>query len=119
MRTFTLNSPCFEESRDAVDSDVFPPNNPYYGSAYKDRDDWLRWGPGPEDDGVTYAEDAVWELHVMILDELNANVCKRVPISDAFRSQKDHDEWHSIGLPPKTGIWGADPSYDAAQELDK
>lgn len=55
----------------------------------------------------------------MILDELNANVCKRVPISDAFRSQKDHDEWYSIGLPPKTGIWGADPSYDAAQELDK
>lgn len=65
MRTFTLNSPCFEESRDAVDSDVFPPNNLYHGSAYKDRDDWLRWGPGPEDDGVTYTDDITTSDNVL------------------------------------------------------
>lgn len=54
MRTFTSNAPCFEESRDSVDNDVFPRANSYHGDAYKDRADWLRWGLGPEDDGPAY-----------------------------------------------------------------
>ena len=52
------------------------------------------------------------------MNKLDENVCRKVDISDAFESQADHDAWHKIGLPPKTGIWGADPSYDAAQELE-